>query len=136
MNIFVKLIPTIELLFILALLGLGYLGYLSSTGEANLLKKNRFRLPWILAGLIGLAVDPDFARNHYLYVFYTSVPDGQDNGGPNGPNEVVRLTDVANQGTGIISRFSISSTTGALGGGVPVGTASASSSQFYLSLAD
>jgi YVTN family beta-propeller protein len=50
-------------------------------------------------GLIGLAVDPNFARNHYLYVFYTSVPDGQDNGGPNGPNEVVRLTDVANQGT-------------------------------------
>jgi 6-phosphogluconolactonase len=43
---------------------------------------------------------------------------------------------VANQGTGIISRFSISSTTGALGVGVPVGTASASSSQFYLSLAD
>jgi 6-phosphogluconolactonase (cycloisomerase 2 family) len=42
---------------------------------------------------------------------------------------------VANQGTGIISRFSISSTTGALGVGVPVDTASASSGPFYLSFA-
>jgi YVTN family beta-propeller protein len=51
------------------------------------------------AGLIGLTLDPDFTTNHYLYVFYTSVPNGQDNGGPNGPNEVVRLTDVADKGT-------------------------------------
>ncbi|MBV9895485.1 MAG: PQQ-dependent sugar dehydrogenase [Chloroflexi bacterium] len=50
-------------------------------------------------GLIGLALDPDFDTNHYVYVFYTSVPDGQDNGGTNGPNEVVRLTDVNNKGT-------------------------------------
>jgi YVTN family beta-propeller protein len=50
-------------------------------------------------GLIGLALDPNFSQNHYVYVFYTSVPDGQDNGGPNGPNQVVRLTDVANKGT-------------------------------------
>ncbi len=51
------------------------------------------------AGLIGLALDPNFAQNHYVYVFYTSVPDGQDIGGPNGPNQVGRLTDVANKGT-------------------------------------
>ncbi|MBV9173928.1 MAG: PQQ-dependent sugar dehydrogenase, partial [Chloroflexi bacterium] len=51
------------------------------------------------AGLIGLTLDPDFADNHYVYVFYTSVPEGQDNGGPNGPNEVVRLTDVQDKGT-------------------------------------
>jgi YVTN family beta-propeller protein len=51
------------------------------------------------AGLIGLTLDPDYANNHYVYVFYTAVPDGQDNGGPNGPNEVVRLTDVADKGT-------------------------------------
>jgi len=49
-------------------------------------------------GLIGLALDPNFTQNHYVYVFYTSVPEGQDSGGPNGPNEVVRLTDVANKG--------------------------------------
>jgi YVTN family beta-propeller protein len=50
-------------------------------------------------GLIGITLDPDFTTNHYVYVFYTSVPDGQDNGGTNGPNEVVRLTDVADTGT-------------------------------------
>jgi YVTN family beta-propeller protein len=50
-------------------------------------------------GLIGLALDPNFSQNHYVYVFYTSVPEGQDTGGPNGPNEVVRLTDVADKGT-------------------------------------
>jgi YVTN family beta-propeller protein len=50
-------------------------------------------------GLIGLTLDPDFERNHYVYVFYTSVPEGQENGGTNGPNEVVRLTDIANKGT-------------------------------------
>jgi glucose/arabinose dehydrogenase len=48
------------------------------------------------AGLLGLTLDPDFAHNHYLYVFYTSAAML---GGPNGPNEVVRLTDVANKGT-------------------------------------
>jgi YVTN family beta-propeller protein len=52
-------------------------------------------------GLIGLTLDPDFANNHYVYVFYTSVPEGQDNGGTNGPNQVVRLTDVANKGTNL-----------------------------------
>jgi YVTN family beta-propeller protein len=50
-------------------------------------------------GLLGLTLDPDFVDNHYVYVFYTSVPAGQDNGGTNGPNEVVRLTDVADKGT-------------------------------------
>jgi YVTN family beta-propeller protein len=53
------------------------------------------------AGLIGLALDPGFATNHYVYAFYTSVPEGQENGGPNGPNEVVRLTDVADKGTNL-----------------------------------
>jgi YVTN family beta-propeller protein len=53
------------------------------------------------AGLIGLTLDPDFATNHYVYVFYTSVTEDQDNGGPNGPNQLVRLTDVANVGTSL-----------------------------------
>ncbi|MBI2939210.1 MAG: PQQ-dependent sugar dehydrogenase [Chloroflexi bacterium] len=51
-------------------------------------------------GLLGIAVDPDFARNHYLYAFYTSVADGGTSDGPtNGPNHVVRLTDVNGKGT-------------------------------------
>jgi aldose sugar dehydrogenase len=53
-------------------------------------------------GLIGLTLSPEFARDHYVYVFYTSVPEGQENGGTNGPNQVVRLTDTANQGTDLI----------------------------------
>jgi aldose sugar dehydrogenase len=53
-------------------------------------------------GLLGLAIDPDFANNHYLYAFYTSVAGGaSESGGANGPNEVVRLTDVNNQGTNL-----------------------------------
>ncbi len=52
------------------------------------------------AGLIGLTLDPDFAHNHYVYVFYTSVPGGgTESGGANGPNQVVRLTDVNSRGT-------------------------------------
>lgn len=52
-------------------------------------------------GLIGLTLDPNFATNHYVYVFYTSVPEGTENGGTNGPNQLVRLTDVANIGTNL-----------------------------------
>jgi aldose sugar dehydrogenase len=51
-------------------------------------------------GLLGLTLDPDFVHNHYVYVFYTSVADGgNQSGGSNGPNQVVRLTDVDNKGT-------------------------------------
>jgi aldose sugar dehydrogenase len=50
-------------------------------------------------GLLGLALDPNFDTNHYVYAFYTSVAAGKGSGGPNGPNEVVRLTDVGNKGT-------------------------------------
>jgi Glucose / Sorbosone dehydrogenase len=46
-------------------------------------------------------LDPDYQRNHFVYVFYTSVPDGAENGGTNGPNQVVRLTDVSNKGTNL-----------------------------------
>lgn len=46
-------------------------------------------------GLLGLALDPHFAQNHYVYVFYTQKAAG----GLAGPNQVVRLTDVNNHGT-------------------------------------
>jgi len=49
------------------------------------------------AGLVGLTLDPDFAKNHYVYVLFTSV--STDARAANGPNEVVRLTDVGNKGT-------------------------------------
>jgi glucose/arabinose dehydrogenase len=33
-------------------------------------------------GLVGLALDPDFARNHYVYTYYTQVQKGSDAGKP------------------------------------------------------
>jgi YVTN family beta-propeller protein len=51
-------------------------------------------------GLLGLTLDPSFAQNHYVYVFYTQVDaPGTANGGPHGPNQLVRLTDVGGKGT-------------------------------------
>jgi glucose/arabinose dehydrogenase len=52
------------------------------------------------SGLLGLALDPNFTDNHYVYAFFTSVPVDATNGGATrGPNEVLRLTDVNNKGT-------------------------------------
>jgi glucose/arabinose dehydrogenase len=49
------------------------------------------------AGLIGLALDPDFADNHYVYVRYTSPPrDGQN---ADSRDQIVRLTDTQDKGT-------------------------------------
>jgi len=51
------------------------------------------------AGLLGLALDPNFGENHHVYALYTAVADGgTSDGGPNGPNHVVRLTDVNGRG--------------------------------------
>ena len=44
-------------------------------------------------GLIGLAVDPDFESNHYVYVYFTK-PVEEDVAQPT----VMRFTDVANRG--------------------------------------
>lgn len=50
-------------------------------------------------GLLGIALDPDFADNHYVYVFYTEAKDKRQDGDTNGPNRVVRLTEVDGVGT-------------------------------------
>ena len=53
-------------------------------------------------GVIGLALDPDFAQNHYVYVLYTDVdPPSAGFGGPHGHHQVVRLTDVNGKGTNL-----------------------------------
>jgi glucose/arabinose dehydrogenase len=49
-------------------------------------------------GLLGLAVDPDFIHNHFVYVYYTSTDS--DTGEPF--NRVVRLTDDNNIGTNMV----------------------------------
>jgi len=43
-------------------------------------------------GLLGLALDPSFASNHYLYLFYSEPRDGQG-----WRNRVVRLTESGNR---------------------------------------
>jgi aldose sugar dehydrogenase len=45
-------------------------------------------------GLLGIAVDPDFASNHFVYVYYTA-PGG-------GPNRVVRMRD--DNGAGVMDQ--------------------------------
>jgi len=53
-------------------------------------------------GLLGIVLDPAFAQNHYVYAYYTQVQGGgAQSGGPNGSNQVVRLTDVGNKGTNL-----------------------------------
>jgi glucose/arabinose dehydrogenase len=46
-------------------------------------------------GLLGIALDPDFASNHFIYVYHTCDQDG---GCPALQNQVVRFTE--NNGTG------------------------------------
>lgn len=43
-------------------------------------------------GLLGIAVDPAFATNHYLYAYYTRRVPGRKCGGTGSFNRVVRLT--------------------------------------------
>jgi len=49
------------------------------------------------AGLLGIAIDPEFRRNHYVYVLYTASRDGHP-GGLNGPNRLIRATEAKGRG--------------------------------------
>src|SRR5262249_54235839 len=51
------------------------------------------------SGLLGLALDPNFQTNHYVYALYTSAPVDAREGAASGPNAVIRLTDVDSKGT-------------------------------------
>ena len=58
MNVFIQIIPFIELLFILAMLGLVALGYLPLQSKTNQPDQHQYRFAekWVLPGLIGLAI--------------------------------------------------------------------------------
>jgi glucose/arabinose dehydrogenase len=49
-------------------------------------------------GLLGLAVDPDFTNNHFIYLYYTAVGNS-DKSSDNPSNRVVRFTEKNNTGT-------------------------------------
>jgi glucose/arabinose dehydrogenase len=50
-------------------------------------------------GMLGLAIDPEFYSNHYLYVYYTALVDTQKGDGGKVINRVLRFTDTNNTGT-------------------------------------
>jgi len=48
--------------------------------------------------MLGLAIDPEFHTNRYVYVYYTAVVDDQNGGDSEVINRVVRFTDSNNTG--------------------------------------
>jgi len=53
-------------------------------------------------GMLGLALDPEFDSNHYVYLYYTAVKGGTDTDSDDAGkviNRVVRFTEVNNTGT-------------------------------------
>jgi glucose/arabinose dehydrogenase len=50
-------------------------------------------------GMLGLAIDPDFEINHYLYVYYTALVGTGNGDGGKVINRVLRFTDSDNVGT-------------------------------------
>ncbi len=47
-------------------------------------------------GMLGLAIDPEFNSNHYIYLYYTALVDTQQGDGGKVINRVVRFTETAN----------------------------------------
>ena len=70
-------------------------GNLLSEPFAHIDVANWLDLDW---GLTGLALDPDFATNHYVYAFYTEVAVA-DNERPIGRPVLARFTDQDGRGT-------------------------------------
>jgi glucose/arabinose dehydrogenase len=52
-------------------------------------------------GMLGLAIDPEFHSNHYVYVYYTALVDTQDSDQGKVINRVLRFTDTNNTGTDV-----------------------------------
>ncbi len=52
-------------------------------------------------GMLGLAIDPEFHSNHYVYVYYTALVDTQEGDGGKVINRVLRFTDTNNTGTDV-----------------------------------
>jgi len=50
-------------------------------------------------GMLGLAIDPEFPINHYVYVYYTALTDIENGNGGKVINRVLRFTDINNTGT-------------------------------------
>ena len=53
-------------------------------------------------GLLGLTIDPDFVKNHFIYLYYTSVGNNNNEGSGNPFNRVVRFTEKNNTATEMV----------------------------------
>jgi glucose/arabinose dehydrogenase len=73
------------------------------TPEHNILEKPFASVDNLYAsweqGMLGLAIDPDFGLNHYVYVYYTAIIDIENGNGGKVINRVLRFTDSNNTGT-------------------------------------
>jgi glucose/arabinose dehydrogenase len=49
--------------------------------------------------MLGLAVDPDFEQNGFVYLYYTALVDTQNGNGGKVVNRLVRFTDADSKGT-------------------------------------
>jgi glucose/arabinose dehydrogenase len=50
-------------------------------------------------GMLGIAIDPDFENNHYVYVYYSALVNTENSEKSKVVNRVLRFTDVNNAGT-------------------------------------
>lgn len=50
-------------------------------------------------GMLGIAIDPDFEENHYVYLYYTALVGTEDGNGGKVINRLVRFTDEGSKGT-------------------------------------
>lgn len=52
-------------------------------------------------GMLGVAIDPDFEQNHYVYLYYTALVGTEDGDGGKVINRLVRFTDDDSKGTDV-----------------------------------
>ena len=53
-------------------------------------------------GMLGIAIDPDFEENHYVYLYYTALAGTEDGNGGKVMNRLVRFTDEGSKGTDMV----------------------------------
>jgi glucose/arabinose dehydrogenase len=53
-------------------------------------------------GMLGIAVDPDFEQNHFVYLYYSALVQTEDGNGGMVINRLVRFTEQDNRGTDMV----------------------------------
>lgn len=101
----------------------GRLFYTEKDGNVRLFANGRLQAAPVITfkvnsvserGLLGIAIDPDFSSNHFIYVYYTCAPDG---GCPILQNQVVKFTENNGVGSNPTTIFTSPQTAGNHNGG-------------------